>query len=260
MTSSDDPSWDAEVAQLAGTGPASVMTAYLRRLPAGYRAITSPPEAIEDQAVVSRLEAAEGPPGWAPAPEGGPPLPGSLPLMGASHQLVVRPSHDRSSTFRLRRFGAAGIELTTTLPLLESFGLVVVEAVPMRLAPAVADGTEIHVDDIGLRADAPYGPEALRFVAEVHGDRLVDAIEACAHGRADVDSLNRLVTAAGLDWRQVMVLRAYLRYWRQSGVALSWAQMTDPLVAYPDVARALVGYFEARFDPDAADGPGPAPG
>ncbi len=67
-----------------------------------------------------------------------------------------------------------------------------------------------------------------------------------------------------LDWRQVMVLRAYLRYWCQSGVDLTWEQMTDPLAAYPDVARALIGYFEARFDPAAGDdsppddaGPGP---
>ena len=34
-------------------------------------------------------------------------------------------------------------------------------------------------------------------------------------GETEVDSLNRLVTVAGLDWRQITVLRAYLRYWLQ---------------------------------------------
>ena len=57
------------------------------------------------------------------------------------------------------------------------------------------------------------------------------------------------MTAAGLDWRQVTVLRAYLRYWLQGRTSLSPADLADPLVAYPEVARGLIGYFQARFDP-----------
>ncbi|HET6964331.1 MAG TPA: NAD-glutamate dehydrogenase domain-containing protein [Acidimicrobiales bacterium] len=256
---SDDPTWDAEVERLAGAARASEIAGFLSRLPAGYRALTSPAEAVEDQAEMALLQ--HPPAGSGPTPPGdaspGPALTGSGPTagghraMGTTHRLLVRPSSDPVCTFRLRRFGEEGIELTSTLPLLESFGLVVVESVPLRLGPGAAGEPEMHLDDIGLRADTPYGPEALRFVPAVHGARLVDAIEASARGDADVDSLNRLVTAAGLDWRQVMVLRAYLRYWRQSGVPLTWEQMTDPLAAYPDVARALIGYFEARFDPAA---------
>jgi glutamate dehydrogenase len=242
VSSSDDPSWDAEVERLAGADRAAGLTDFLGRLPAVYRTLTSPAEAVQDEVLVAGLQSGDESLGEEPAPR-------TRLVMGARHRLVVRPSHDPSCSFRLRRFGEQGMELTSTLPLLESFGLVVVESVPMRLAAGPGARPEIHVDDIGVRADAPYGPEAVRFVPEVHGERLVDAIEASAHGRADVDSLNRLVTEAGLDWRQVMVLRAYLRYWRQSGVTLTWEQMADPLAAYPDVARALIGYFEARFDP-----------
>ena len=46
------------------------------------------------------------------------------------------------------------------------------------------------------------------------------ALEAVARGETEVDSLNRLVTVAGLDWRQVTVLRAYLRYWLQGDTAV----------------------------------------
>ena len=92
--------------------------------------------------------------------------------MGGEHRLVVRPSVDPACSFRLRRFGETGIVLTTILPLLESFGLVVVESVPMRLAAGPGGEPPLHIDDIGLRADNPYGPEALRFVPEIHGARL----------------------------------------------------------------------------------------
>jgi glutamate dehydrogenase len=236
---SDDPGWDDAFRALAGGSGAD---AYLDRLPPGYRSLTSPTEGIEDMAEVAALSV----PGEASSDAA------ATAPMGATHRLVVRPSVDPACSFRLRRFGESGIVLTTILPLLESFGLVVVESVPMRLAPGSAGEPAFHIDDIGLRAESPYGPEAMRFVPDIHGGRLVEAIEASAAGEADIDSLNRLVTGAGLDWQQVTVLRAYLRYWRQSGVALTWDEMTDPLAAHPDVARALVGYFLARFDPASA--------
>jgi glutamate dehydrogenase len=238
---SDDSGWDAEFRRLADLDPAAAPGAqeFLDRLPGGYRQLTTPDQALADRAEMDRLH-----------PTGGGPVGGALPMMGSAHRLAVRPSADPVCTFRLRRIGEDGVELTTILPLLESFGLVVVESVPMRLGPDGGGRPSLHVDDIGLRADTPHGPEALRFVPAVHGERLVAAIEASGRGDADVDSLNRLVIAAGLDWRQVLVLRAYLRYWRQSGVDLPWEAMADPLAAYPDVARSLVGYFQARFDPD----------
>lgn len=253
MTQSDDSSWDSDLTRLAGVDLAHAVTGFLPRLPAGYRARNSPAEALADLVEIDALQSPGGPdagPESTESPER--PL-----LMGSRHRLVVRPSADADCTFRLRRFGEHGIELTTTLPLLESFGLVVVESVPYRLGSGPR-GRPVYVDDIGLRTEAPYGEDALRFVPAVHGTRLVEAIEASARRDTDVDSLNRLVTAAGLGWRQVMILRAYLRYWHQTGVPLSWEQMADPLVCYPDVARALVAYFQARFDPKRSDPVQPA--
>ena len=121
---------------------------------------------------------------------------------------------------------------------------------PYRIAPGEDNQPAVHIDDVGVRIDSPHGPEALRFVPEVNGPRLVAALEASAHGETEVDSLNRLVTVAGLDWRQVTVLRAYLRYWLQGHTAFSATDLADPLVTFPEVARALIGYFQTRFDPD----------
>ncbi len=75
------------------------------------------------------------------------------------------------------------------------------------------------------------------------------AIDAVARGETEVDSLNRLVTVAAVDWRQVTVLRAYLHYWLQYDSSKAPADLCDPLVTYPEVARSLIGYFLARFAP-----------
>ena len=259
VTALSDPVWDEQFQALAGADREADASQFISRLPAGYRDLTTVAEAIEDLALVTVLEAAAA--GGGPS-EAGPPGSPEHPLLGELHRLVVRPALGEDSTFRLRRFGPDVMELSTALPLIESFGLVVVEAAPMRLAGREGEQSGLHIDDIAVRVEAPNGPETLRFVPRIHGRRLVDAIEASAAGDADVDPLNRLVTTAGLDWRQVMVLRAYLRYWRQSGVALAGDEITDPLAAHPDVVRALVAYFEARFDPTAdAEAPAePSPG
>jgi glutamate dehydrogenase len=237
----EPPAWEEKLASLLpGPDAAAAAAGFAARVPASYREGTSPAEAALDVAELGALAA---------VPDSGP---GSADAaFGGHHRLVVRPALDTQEyTFRIRRYGEHGIELSHFLPILESFGLVVVEAVPYRVGPGPGGEPAVHIDDIGVRIDSPHGPEALRFVPDVHGPRLVAALDALARGDTEVDSLNRLVTVAGLDWRQVTVLRAYLRYWLQGGTALSATELADPLVTFPEVARALIGYFQARFDPD----------
>jgi glutamate dehydrogenase len=243
--------WAAQLAaHLPGSTSDAEAAAFESRAPASYRDLTPPEEAARDLTELSELfeatRSGEAPPAGV--------------AFGGRHRLAVRPARDEASTFRIRRFGEGGIELTTFLPVLESFGLVVVESVPHLIGPGPNGQPAVHIDDIGVRTETPHGPEALRFVPEIHGPRLVDALEALARGATDVDSLNRLVIMAGFDWRQVMVLRTYLRYWLQCDTGLSWADLSDPLVDFPDVARALIGYFQARFDPKMATGAGPERG
>ena len=233
--------WERELAAtLPGPEASSRAASFASRAPASYRDLTSPADAALDLAQLDEVEAQRVQGGETPT--GG--------VFGVDHRLLVRPSPEAECTFRLRRYGEGSIELTGYVPVLESFGLVVVEAVPHRISPANPGGPVLHIDDIGLRIDSPGGDETLRFVPEIHGPRLVEALEAIARGEAEVDSLNRLVTVAALDWRQVALLRAYLHYRLQSANPLSAPELANPLVEFPDIARGLVGYFHGRFDPD----------
>ncbi len=54
----------------------------------------------------------------------------------------------------------------------------------------------------------------------------------------------------GLTWRQVLLLRAYAKYLRQTGTTFSQDYVEDCLVANVGLARLLVQLFEVRFDPD----------
>ena len=74
------------------------------------------------------------------------------------------------------RLGEHGIELTRFLPVLESFGLVVVESLPYLVGPGPDGQPPVHIDDVGVRLESPHGPEAARFVAD--SLNLVDEVHA----------------------------------------------------------------------------------
>src|SRR5690606_12611055 len=79
---------------------------------------------------------------------------------------------------------------------------------------------------------------------------LVDAIEAVFADQADSDALNKLVLSAGLDWREVDVIRGYTRYGRQLQIKLAGARVHEILLSRPQLCCDLVSLFHARFDPD----------
>jgi glutamate dehydrogenase len=68
-------------------------------------------------------------------------------------------------------------------------------------------------------------------------------------GDTESDTLNRLVLVAGLDWRQVNILRAYRMYRQRIGSRFTQGYQNDVLAANPDVTAKLMRYFELRFDP-----------
>ena len=55
---------------------------------------------------------------------------------------------------------------------------------------------------------------------------------------------------AGLDWRQIEILRAYRKYRQRIGSRFTESYQNDVLVANPALTAKLVRCFELRFDPE----------
>lgn len=79
--------------------------------------------------------------------------------------------------------------------------------------------------------------------------RLIEAFLGLWQGTYECDRFNCLILEAGLDARQVSVLRAYCKYLLQLGVPFSQAYMEQAFAAHPEIALLLVELFAARFDP-----------
>ena len=160
---------------------------------------------------------------------------------------LYRPLEAESSELRFKIYRAgAPVALSDVLPVLEHLGLKVIAEVPY--AVAAKDAASAWMQDFTLLApgaEIDIGRDRARFE------------EAFLHlwsGAMESDGLNRLVLGAGLTWRQVVVLRLYLKVLRQAGSAYSQAYMEDTLTAHPAIARNLIALFERRFDPAAEAG------
>ena len=67
------------------------------------------------------------------------------------------------------------------------------------------------------------------------------------------DGFNRLTLAAQLGADEVLVLRTYAKYLKQTGFTYSQTYLEQTLASHAAIARDLVALFHARFDPAAGD-------
>jgi glutamate dehydrogenase len=79
---------------------------------------------------------------------------------------------------------------------------------------------------------------------------VIDALQQVLCGRMESGRLNRLVLGAQLEWPEVDLLRAYLGYAHQLGIAPQIRAAASTLLRYPEATRSLVTLFRVRFDPE----------
>lgn len=161
---------------------------------------------------------------------------------------LYRQAEGTADTRRFKLFRVDPLSLTDILPIFTHMGVEVVDEQPYEVERA--DGTTLHVYDFGLRVQNADIWEACPH------DRLRDlfegAVAAVWDGRAESDGFNKLVLAAQLTWRQVVILRTVAKYLRQTRATYSQDYLEDALVSHPGIARDLVALWENRFDPDHA--------
>ncbi|MCZ2858904.1 NAD-glutamate dehydrogenase [Blastococcus sp. VKM Ac-2987] len=153
------------------------------------------------------------------------------------------PGERRLSVYRV----GERLLLSQILPMLQNMGVDVVDERPYEIDRIGAPPTWIY--DFGIAVPLVDLP-LLRSLPE----RFTDAVGAVWRGQAEDDGLGALVMLAGLNWRQVTVVRAYVQWLRQAGLPFSQAYVERTLAAHPGVVARLVALFEARFSPGRMNG------
>ncbi len=137
------------------------------------------------------------------------------------------------------------LPLSDMMPILEDLGLQIIEEVPTRLR--CGDG-EILIHDFGV-----LGPDGEALDLDRCAERLANLVSAVWEGKAESDSLNRLIVTAGLRHDEINVLRAYRKYWRRVEPQFTVDYVNDTLSTHPEISAQLVRFFRARFRPSGKD-------
>ncbi|MGE0119374.1 MAG: NAD-glutamate dehydrogenase [Dongiaceae bacterium] len=161
---------------------------------------------------------------------------------------LYRPLESAASELKLKLYNAgAQLPLSDVLPVLEHMGVKVISESPYMVQPRAADRV-VWIHDFGM-VSADGRDVELGSVREIFHA----ALSRVWAGDMEDDGFNRLVMAAGLDWREVTILRAYCKYLRQAAIPFSQAYMEATLAGNPHIAVALVRLFRTLFDPAGND-------
>src|SRR4051812_14547506 len=148
------------------------------------------------------------------------------------------PSERRLTIYRVGQ----RLLLSDVLPVLQHMGVDVVDERPYEIDRIGAPLAWIY--DFGLTTSVE-DPPLLRSLPE----RFTEAVGAVWRGDAEDDGLGALVLLAGLNWRQVTVVRAYVQWLRQTGLPFGQHYVEATLAAHPQIVGRLVMLFETRFSP-----------
>jgi glutamate dehydrogenase len=195
--------------------------AYGHVFPAGYQEDTSPKDACSDIRTMDDM-----------LRDG---IPRSVDLYTAED---LKPGDIRFMVYSL----GTPIALSNALPILERMGARVYTEHPYEAK--LQEGGSFWIQDFHLRHECDKNVDV-----EAVSERFEQCFMAVLTGDAENDGLNRLIVSAGLDWREVALLRCYAKHILQLGLPFSQSYMEDVLVAHSQLAANLVRQFAIQFDP-----------
>ena len=205
------------VARLGSREVAPFLQQFVEAFPESYRLSTPATVGVSDALTIAQLAAQD--------------IAIEVKSVGNSGQLEVKFIRNGES-----------ISLSEVLPLLQNFGVTVLDEYPFevsRKGSATSWILRFGVMPPKVNMETPKSVE----------HNFVEAIRAVWFGNAESDSFNALVLSAGLTWSQVAVIRAYSKYARQIGSSFGQDYIQSVVRTYPHIARMLIELFESQCDP-----------
>ncbi len=211
-----------------GATPTGLFAKYESAFGAGYRERMTVHEAITD---IGALEALSRP---------------SSPAFGLR---AYRHAKDDKTTVRLKIYRRGEpLSISKIIPILENLGLDVHQEASHHVRPAGVDqGDTLWIQDFLMQE----AHQRVVKLDDVKSD-FEAATTAILDGNTEDDGFNALVLTAGLNWREVSVMRAVAKYSLQAGFQYSQQYIEETLSKHSDIVRPLVAVFHARFNPKSA--------
>lgn len=156
--------------------------------------------------------------------------------------LFISRTGEHPGSLNLRVFSRLPLTLSRQLPVIGSFGVEVIDQYTRELRMPNEVRYEMHTFRLDVRREQHRA--LLGRASEI-----TRGLRAVYAGRAGRDELNRLVATTNMRIEGVVILRAYVAYLHQLGVAWDVKLINQVLVRRPTVSQALLNFLHAQFDP-----------
>ena len=172
----------------------------------------------------------------------------------ATNDLSLELFHSKSESwqiFHLKIYNPnEEIALSDILPLLENSGFRVIEEHPFLIKPQNENNVAVWVRDFRLQhvSDTQIDFDKVKPLLE-------EALLKVWRLEMENDRLNALILKASLNFRQVVLLRAYAKYLRQTGFVHGLMAICQAFTIYPQIVKNIVELFESRFNPATSGKP-----
>jgi glutamate dehydrogenase len=166
----------------------------------------------------------------------------------ASHSIhldLYRPKGCADQGVRLKIFAPEKpVTLSDVLPMLENMGVRVISELPFEIQPARVR-YQVWIHDFLMEIGTGKSAEDIKTAKPL----FEDALAQIWAGQVENDGLNKLILLSQMTWRDIVVLRTYVRYMQQIGSPFSRSYIENALTANPQLAKQAVLLFHTQFDP-----------
>ncbi len=160
---------------------------------------------------------------------------------------------DTEDQFQLKLFSLGDrITLSDILPIIENMGFHAVDEITFKIQPKNKD-KHVWIHHFKLQLDKT-GVDSERLVTIKDIKEIFEETLLLIWNKGiESDSLNRLVSLAAINSRNINLLRAYTKYILQLRFPYSKEFISQVLCKYPQLTKTMVDYFHAKFDPSVND-------
>lgn len=163
--------------------------------------------------------------------------------MNANDGVEVDLFQDSKGRVNLRIYQSSDIILSDILPVLDDFGLSVVDQFADEVNPL--EGPSRVIDTFRLQGVSGLENQDILD----RGPLLVEGLKAVFAQHMPADELNRILLRANIPWQAVDLIRAYNGYARQLGLRYTLSRIQEILLGKTDLVAALWRFFEVKFNP-----------
>lgn len=195
---------------------------YRDAFPQEYQVLHSPNEAFLDAACLEKVRVQSGP--------------------DMEFSLFRNEEDANRNSARIRIYQRKNQLLSTTLPILDNFGLSIVDQNAYRIRPSSGDVFTIDTFQV-------HGVYDDQHPLIRNREGFLEALRAIFINKLSSDGLDRLVIEVGLSSQDVDLIRNQLHYMHQLGLSTTVAFASDTLCQHPAFTNKLLDYYRTRFDP-----------